>query len=84
MDVMHLLENVPFSDPSVLKPSYQCFGRHVYEQLLLCDKKGQEHSVSRYDHVHSHTHLYRQAAKDVHINIHHTWHVYQERGVTRE
>ena len=38
-DMLQLLEKIPFSDPSLLVPTYKTFGKQVYDLLHTFDAK---------------------------------------------
>lgn len=38
-DMLQLLEKIPFSDPSLLVPTYKMFGKQVYDLLHKFDAK---------------------------------------------
>ena len=48
--MLKLLKKIPFTDPSLLAPTYQNFGKQVYNLLHKFDVKedGQESSASQY------------------------------------
>ena len=53
-DMLQLLEKIPFSDPSLLVPTYKTFGKQVYDLLHKFDAKeddSQKGPDSKYVHM---------------------------------